>query len=202
VSAFLNEIEPLVRHFGLPGLFADIYLEALGLPLPGESIIIIASSLAALGQLSIEAVAATVFFAAIAGDNTGYVIGRRLGHPLVVRYGSRFGVTHERLAKVEDLVRRRGVFIVAIARFVAILRQLNGIAAGTAHMPWPRFFAANAVGAALWTGLWTTLAYRFGADLTILPQIWKHLSVLAMVLMAAIGLLLIAGWYIYLRRRH
>ena len=201
MSALLNEIEPLVRHLGLPGLFADIYLESLGLPLPGESIMIVASALAALGQFSIEAVAVTAFLAAITGDNTGYLIGRRLGHPLIVRYGSRFGITHERLTKVEDLVRKRGVFIVAFARFFVVMRQLNGLATGTARMPWPRFFAASTLGSALWVGLWTTLAYRFGADLTMLPQIWKQLSVLVLVLMAAIAVVLIVGsTYLFMRR--
>ena len=52
--------------------------------------------------------------------------------------------------------------MVVVARFVVLLRQLNGLVAGTTRMPWPRFLAANVVGAALWVGLWTTLAYRFG----------------------------------------
>ena len=52
--------------------------------------------------------------------------------------------------------------MVVVARFVVVLRQLNGIVAGTTGMPWPIFLAANATGAALWVGVWTTLAYRFG----------------------------------------
>lgn len=195
----LSQIEPLVRHFGLPGLFVDVFLEALGLPLPGETLIIIASGLAGMGQLNIYAIALTVFIAAVAGDNVGYLIGRKLGRPLIVKHGSRFGVTQERLERVENLIQKRGPLLVASARFVVVLRQLNGIAAGTAGMNWLKFLAANAVGAALWVGFWTTLAYHFGKDASALPHIFKHLSVVAMMVVAAIALLLAIGWFLMRR---
>lgn len=196
----LTQIEPLVRHFGLPGLFIDVFLEALGLPLPGETLIIIASGLAGMGQLNIYAIAATVFVAAVAGDNVGYLIGRKLGRPLIVKYGSRFGVTQERLAKVEDLIQKRGPILVASARFFVILRQLNGIAAGSAGMHWLKFLLANAVGAALWVGFWTTLAYHFGKDASVLPHFFKHLSVVALLVIGAIAALLAVGWFLMRRR--
>ena len=71
--------------------------------------------------------------------------------------------------------------MVVVARFVVVLRQLNGIVAGTTGMPWPHFLAANAVGAALWVGVWTTLAWRFGHDTQIVPYLWHHLNLVAMV---------------------
>lgn len=181
VPAWLTHLEPLVQKYGLIGLFFDVLLEALGMPLPGETLIIVASGLAALGQLSIVGVAATAFCAAVIGDNIGYLLGRTLGRRLVVRHGSRFGITRERLAAAEDIIQKRGPIIVAFARFFVLLRQLNGIAAGTAGMHWLRFLIANMIGAALWVGLWTTLAYRFGRDATFLPVIWHHLSLVAMV---------------------
>ena len=64
--------------------------EALGAPLPGESAIILASTAAAEGKLDIRAVAAAAFIAAVAGDNIGYLLGRRLGRPVITRYGARF----------------------------------------------------------------------------------------------------------------
>ncbi len=198
---FLMQIEPFVRHFGLPGLFADVFLEALGMPLPGETLLIIASGLAGMGQINIYAIALTAFAAAVAGDNVGYLIGRKLGRPLIVKYGSRFGVTQERLAQVEDLIQRRGPLLVASARFFVVLRQLNGVAAGTAGMHWLKFLAANAVGAALWVGFWTTLAYRFGRDASILPHIFNHLSVVAMFAVIAVAILLAVGWLVMRKSR-
>ncbi len=198
--SLISHIDPLVREFGLPGIFFCLFFESLGLPMPGESLIIVASGIAGLGKLNIYAIALTAFAAAVTGDNVGYLIGRRLGRPLIVRHGSRLGITQERLAIVEEQVRKRGPLIVAGARFFVVLRQLNGIAAGTVGMHWLTFLASNAVGAALWVGFWTTLAYRFGQDVPLLTQLWKHLSVVA--LFAVLGTLLslaVAWWWV---RRH
>lgn len=199
---WLIHVEPLIRQFGLPGLFVDVFLEALGMPLPGETLLIFASGLAALGQLNIIGVALTAFAAAVAGDNVGYFIGRRLGRPLIVRYGSRFGITHERLQMAEKIIQKRGPIIVAFARFVVLLRQLNGIAAGTAGMHWLRFLVANAVGAALWVGFWTMLAYHFGKDASLLPDLWHHLSRTAMfVVPGLIVLAVVASFLLWMRKR-
>jgi len=89
--------------------------------------------------------------------------------------------------------------MVVFARFFVVLRQLNGIVAGTTGMRWTTFFAANVVGAAIWVGLWTTLAYRFGGATSLLPLFWHHLALIAAILTPlAIGLLAWLRW----RQRH
>ena len=148
---------------------------------------ILASAAAAAGKLDIYAVAAAAFLAAVAGDNIGYLLGRKLGRPVITRYGARFGLTDRNFDRVEAVVRRRGPFMVVIARFVVVLRQLNGIVAGTTGMPWPIFLAANAAGAALWVGVWTTLAYKFGHSTDVLPFLWHHLSAVMAVGVPAAG---------------
>ena len=99
----------------------------------------------------------------MAGDTTGYVIGRFGGSRLLRRYGALVKLTPERLDRLEALFRRRGAFIVLTARFVVILRQLNGLVAGSVLMPWPLFFGANLVGAAAWTACWTIGPYYLGS---------------------------------------
>jgi membrane protein DedA with SNARE-associated domain len=150
----LDAIEPLVHHYGYAAIFVTVALEALGAPLPGESAIIGSSLLAARGDLSIVVVLLCVWGAAVVGDSIGYLIGRFGGRALLVRFGPHIGLTAERLAKTENLFRRRGPLIVFTARFVVVLRQLNGIVAGSVHMPWLPFLAANAAGGLLWTLVW------------------------------------------------
>lgn len=70
-------------------------------------------------------------------------------------------LTPERLFRLEQEVRKRGFILVLTARFVVVLRQLNGLLAGSATMPWPKFALANVLGAALWAGLWTLGPYFF-----------------------------------------
>jgi len=195
---WISQLEPLVRTYGLLGLFLDIFLESMGLPLPGETLILVAAELAALGEMNIVAVGITAVIAAVIGDNIGYLIGRKFGRAVILKHGRRFGVTDERLKMVEQTVQKRGPLIVAIARFFVILRQLNGIAAGLAGMKWPLFLVANAVGAILWVGTWCVIAYYVGTSPTILPFFWHHLSVIAMFAVAAVLLFLI---YIHFRHR-
>jgi membrane protein DedA with SNARE-associated domain len=99
---------------------------------------------------------------AVIGDNIGYAIGHFGGHHLLVRYGSRIGITSERLAHVETFFEHYGGWGIVFARFVVILRQFNGIVAGTVGMHWLHFLALNAIGAALWVGFWGMLAYWLG----------------------------------------
>lgn len=190
MTTLVQTVEHLVSHLGAPALFATITLESLGAPVPGESAVIAAAAAAGRGELDIRAVAVAAFAGAVLGDNIGYLIGRRLGRRTVVRYGSRLGLTDAAFDRVERVTARWGALVVIAARFVVLLRQLNGIVAGTTGMAWPRFLAANALGAALWVGLWTTLAYRLGHEAgSFVPWIWHHLSLVAAVLVPA----LIAG---------
>ncbi len=101
------------------------------------------------------------------------------------------------MAKVEAVIARHGSLVVAFARFVPLLRQLNGLAAGAAGMHWLRFVIANGVGAALWVGFWVTVAYKFGAQAHLFPNLAAHLNLVA----AAAVLLAITAIAIHLLRR-
>ncbi|WP_432824759.1 DedA family protein [Dactylosporangium sp. CA-092794] len=152
----------LVGHYGYLGLAVLVLIEGFGVPAPGETAIIIASGFAGHGRLNVFAVGAVAFAAAVTGDSIGYWIGRTGGRRLILRYGRYVRLTEERLARMERFMTRRGPIMVAVARFVEGLRQLNGVVAGATGMPWPRFVTFNAIGAALWVGAWTTGGYLVG----------------------------------------
>jgi len=142
--------------------------------MPGETMLIAAALLASGHELDIAVVLPVAFTAAVLGDNVGYAIGRFGGRALVLRLGRRLFVTEEKLAKVEGFFSRRGAIIVVVARFIEILRQLNGIAAGIAGMPWRRFLFFNALGAALWAGFWGTFFYQVGRHGEIFASIYRR----------------------------
>ncbi|RDJ20166.1 DedA family protein [Bosea caraganae] len=150
----MSLIQPYVAAYGVGALFVLIYLESLGAPVPGETAVIAASALAAEGQLSLPHALIAIFCGAVLGDSTGYAIGRFGGHKLLTTYGPRFKLTAERLASLEALFQKRGIYIVLTARFVVVLRQLNGVIAGSVRMPWFHFLPANVAGALLWTIAW------------------------------------------------
>ena len=150
----MNYIEPYLASYGAFALFVIVYFESFGAPLPGESGLIASSILAVHGTLNIEAVLLAVFIGSGLGDCTGYAIGFYGGRKLILRFGHLFKITPERLHQIEDLFDKRGIYVVATARFVVLLRQLNGIVAGSVKMNPLKFLAANIVGAAGWTLVW------------------------------------------------
>ena len=141
-----------------------IGLESMGIPLPGEITLVSAALLAATGMLSPWAVAVAATVGAVLGDSVGYAVGRRGGRPLLVRCGRRFpkhlGPAH--LARAEQLFARWGVWAVFFGRFVALLRILAGPLAGALHVPYRKFFIANATGGVVWAFGTTFLIYFVG----------------------------------------
>lgn len=158
----MQEIQHYIAAYGSLAVFVVIYLESMGAPLPGETLVIATSALAANGTISLTVALIAIFCGAVLGDSTGYAIGHYGGSRLLRRFGSYVKLTPERLDRLERLFKRRGAYIVATARFVVVLRQLNGLVAGAVHMPWWRFLIANVVGAALWTAAWGLGPYVIG----------------------------------------
>jgi membrane protein DedA with SNARE-associated domain len=161
----LGAVEPYLDRYGYAAVVGALLLESFGLPLPGEAMLIAGAALAAEGGLRLAPLLASAWFAAVLGDNIGFAIGHFGGRRLIVRHGARIGITERRLAAVEAFFRRYGGGVVLVARFFALLRQLNGIVAGSAGMSWWRFLAYNAVGAALWVSAWGFGVYYFGQSL-------------------------------------
>jgi len=198
MDSWQGELLGYLSAYGLDALGLILFFESVGVPLPGESLLIAAGALAGEGRFNPWAVAGVAIVAAVLGDNLGYALGRWAGRPFILRHGRRLGITPERFARVEALLERYGWIIVAGARFVVLLRQLNGLVAGAAGMSWRRFLVANVVGAVLWVALWVTLAYELGAQLHVFTFLSEHL---AWAICLALGGLLVSGLTLWLLGR-
>jgi len=155
------DLAGLVQHHGFWVVGTVIFFESMGLPLPGESLLIAAAIYAATtGEITIEHVVLASAVGAVLGDNVGYLIGRQIGPPVLARYGPRLGLTLDRQKLGRFLFLRHGGKVVFFGRFVAFLRTFAAVLAGANHMPWQRFLIWNALGGVFWTCL-----YGFGAFL-------------------------------------
>ncbi len=179
-------IEQLIGY-GLPVVTLVITLESIGAPLPGESLMIALGSALGARHEALGPAFLALWLGSVLGDNLGYAIGRRLGREAVLRHGARLGLTEARMQHFSGVFARYGVLVVVVARFFVLLRQLNGVLAGTLGLPWWRFLAANLVGGALWVGLWLSLSDRLSARAMALihqlPPI-KLAAVLALLVLA------------------
>jgi membrane protein DedA with SNARE-associated domain len=195
VDALLQTIPPLAVYLVVA---AVIGVESLGVPLPGEIILVSAALLASRHTLDINpvAVGAAATVGAVVGDTIGYAIGRRFGMSLFERLARRFpkhfGTGHVALAK--QLFARWGVWAVFFGRFVALLRILAGPLAGALRMHYPKFLAANALGGLCWAGGTTAVVYFAG----LAAERWlSRFSWVALVIAVALGI----GLTLLLRER-
>ena len=161
----LHSLEPALDRYGYLAVAGFVMIEDFGVPVPGETILILGAVYAGTGRLNVFAVALVGFVAAVLGDNIGFAIGHFGGRPLIERYGRYVLITRERLDKATNFFERQGAKVVVAARFVEGLRQANGIIAGISGMHWLRFLIFNAIGAALWVAVWTSVGYLSGSHI-------------------------------------
>ena len=198
----LQELEHLVATYGYLGVLVSITLESFGAPLPAESLLIVASWVAAKGQLNIVILLMVAWFAAVLGDNIGYLIGRLVGHRAIERFGPYVGATPPLVEKFRGLFFRYGPAIIIIARLIEVLRQMNGILAGSMGMPWWRFLVCNMIGAAIWVAIWGYGAYLFSEHIDQIILLVERHKTVSWVLAAAVGLSLLSAGVLYVRRLH
>jgi membrane protein DedA with SNARE-associated domain len=167
VPAFIQALAPIVNQYGYLAIGGLVLLEDFGVPAPGETVLIAAALFAGLGHLNIFLVFIVGFAGAVIGDNIGFGIGNYGGKPLIRRYGKYVFLTPERVKKATGFFERHGGKVIIIARFVEGLRQANGIVAGLSAMRWPRFLTFNAIGAALWTVVWSVAGYFGGSHIQL-----------------------------------
>ncbi|HEY7878518.1 MAG TPA: bifunctional DedA family/phosphatase PAP2 family protein [Gemmatimonadaceae bacterium] len=186
-------IPALIQSYGYPILFILVGAESMGLPLPGETALVTAAALAALGHLSIAAVIGTAAIAAIAGDSCGYWIGREGGVPFVQRYGRVLHLNESSLERAQRFFARHGAKTVFLGRFIALLRTWAAVLAGVARMPYGTFILYNALGGIIWALIFGILGYVFGQNLPMLQRYVGQASV-ALVLLLVIVVVLVLLW--------
>jgi membrane protein DedA with SNARE-associated domain len=184
----LHSLEPTLDRFGYLAL-GLVFLEDFGVPVPGETVLIVSAIYAGTGRLNIWLVALIGFAAALLGDNVGFAIGHFGGRPLAERYGKYIFLTPERLDKAASFFDRHGGKVIVIARFVEGLRQANGIIAGITGMHWTRFLPFNALGAALWVGVWVSIGYFSGSHI---DSIYNAATRYELYFGIAVGLVILA----------
>jgi len=187
----LESLRHAIVLYGYWAVGVALLLENAGIPVPGETILLLASFMAYSEhdlRLSWIIVVATV--AATVGDNLGFAFGYHGGRPLLARYQSLFRIQKSTIERGESLFERYGAATIFFARFVFGMRIIAGPMAGVLRMSWKKFAVFNFLGAAVWVGVISSVGYFFGRHWDKLERGMKRFDVVVAVVVVAIAVFL------------
>jgi len=180
-------LEVLIQTVGYPLVFLFIMGESAGVPMPGETTVLIAAGAAGAGKgFNVWLVFVSAAAGAIVGDTIGYWIGRRGGRRLLDRLSGRFWLKKDHIEKAERFFARHGGKAVFFGRGVSYLRVLTALMAGVSRMYYPRFLFYNALGGITWAAVVSYIGYKFGRHLPLVEKIIGEIG--WGLLIAAIGI--------------
>jgi len=186
----------LITTYGYFAVALLVGIESLGIPLPGETILVAAGVYAGhTHRLSVWVLFAVAAAAAIAGDNIGFALGHKGGYRLIRRYGHYIRLDERKLKVGRYLYDRHGAKVVFFGRFVSILRTYAAFLAGVNRMPWRRFVTYNAAGGIVWAAIYTFASYYLG-------DAFSSAQTTITVAVAAAAAVAIAAMIVLIRRQY
>jgi len=150
---------------GYAALFGIVFSETgllVGFFLPGDSLLFTVGVVAGAGSLNITLVNITLMAAAMLGDSTGYLLGRKTGPKIFSRPDSRL-FKQEYVTRTHKFYERYGGKTIILARFVPIVRTFAAFVAGVGQMPYFKFLPYSVCGGVGWVFLMTMLGYELGS---------------------------------------
>jgi membrane-associated protein len=199
----VGHIADALLHLHGPVIYAVVaglvFAEAalfFGFVFPGETAIVVAGVLASQHRVSLPILLVVIVLAAVVGDSVGYEIGGRFGDRLLDTRALR--KHRDKVARAQDLLRRRGALAVFIGRFTAVLRAMMPALAGSARMPYGRFLIFNALGGITWGVSFTVGGYLAGTAFEHVAQ-WAGRVLAIAVAVVAVAALVV--WSIRRKRK-
>ncbi|HTS34254.1 MAG TPA: DedA family protein [Candidatus Solibacter sp.] len=190
--SILDLLRNALVHYGYWALAVTLLLENAGIPMPGETILLLASFLAySEHDLSLPWIIVVSTIAATVGDNLGFALGFHGGRPLLERYQAIFRIPRKTLERGENLFARFGAATIFFARFIFGMRIIAGPLAGVLRMPWKRFALFNFLGAATWVTVISGAGYLFGRHWVRLERDLKRFD----IAIAALAVLAVVCWW-------
>ena len=161
-TVFLIASIHVPANLGYLALFLIVAGESAGLPIPGETSILIGGALSARGELDLPLVWLFAATGAIIGDNIGYLIGRFLLRKILTGTGRLAHRLERSVERSEVFFRRHGGKTVFFGRWLPVLRVTAAWMAGASHMEWRKFAIFNALGGIAWAVTISSLGYVAG----------------------------------------
>ena len=181
----------LIGRYGYLIVFLGVMLEGVGIPLPGETVLITAGAVAHRGSLTLWETMVVGGLGAIMGGQAGYLLGRFGGRPFVLRWGRYAFITPERLDRAERFFEQHGASAVFLGRFITGLRVFGALVAGMSRMSWQKFTLYSVLGGLIWAVAAVALGYFLWASIGLVEHWIGRISLL---LAAALVLVVVLRW--------
>lgn len=188
---FLPDQETLAQwllHWGSFSLFALLALGIVALPVPDESLMVLAGILMKQGKLEIIPTLLATYGGSMAGITVSYLIGRIGGSPLIHKYGPYVGLTEAKLQTVHNWFERWGKWTLSFGYFVPGIRHFTGLAAGVSDLEFPKFALFAYMGAIIWTSVFLSIGFFLGEYWYAIVAFAEEKADLAMFILFALAL--------------
>jgi membrane protein DedA with SNARE-associated domain len=186
-----DDMVSLIERYGYLIIFLGVALEGVGIPLPGETVLITAGALVHRGSLTLWETMVMGSLGAVMGGQAGYLAGRFGGRPFVLRWGRYVFITPERLGRAERFFEQHGGRAVFLARFITGLRVFGALVAGISRMSWSKYTLYSVLGGVIWAAAAVSLGYFLWASIGLVEHWIGRISLL---LAATVVLIVILRW--------
>lgn len=186
----------LVPVYGAWLVLVATFLSCLAVPAPSSLIMLGAGAFAASGDLSLTVSAGAALGGAVAGDQVGFVIGRRGGEGLVRRLEAR-PKARGTVRKARAMLHRRGTITVFLTRWLfSPLGPYVNFVGGAMRLPWPHFTMGSVAGESVWVVLYVGLGWVFAGQVAEVSEIASNLA----GFLAAGAMVAVLGWMVFRKR--
>jgi membrane protein DedA with SNARE-associated domain len=178
-------------RYGYWAIAITVFAENVGVPAPGDTVVLFASFLARRGSLRLVWTLFVAFAAAVAGQTVGFGIGRMGGKKLLETRPLRLLISERHYKWAQRVFRKNAAWAVFVARFVLGLRELAGLLSGIFGFPLGKFMVVNTLGAALWSISMNLMGYLLGENWKRLLHLFTRLNLVAVAAFAAAVIILL-----------
>ena len=154
INELLDAMTPVLEHYGYLALFISIFLEGIGIPMPGQSLMITASILASRGVMNLNMVIIVSWLACFIGNTCGYLIGYHFEDWL----DKKGYISGSKMLKLQIIIQKYGPICLVLSRFIEGMKQFMPLACGIAKMPRREFIWGNTLATTIWVAAFSVLS--------------------------------------------
>ncbi|MEK3915791.1 DedA family protein [Paenibacillus sp. FSL H7-0331] len=194
-----RHLDLLLSQYGYIGIFLALALGVVGIPIPDELLLTFIGNKVSQGTLILIFALGSAFLGSITGITLSYIIGQKLGLPLLIKYGRRVHITADRIERTQQKINKYGSILLIFGYFVPGLRHIIAITAGTSNMNFRKFALFSYLGALIWCAFFIFIGRGFSDKWHIVRNyIFAYRTYLPSVIFIIIVVILI--YFLYIKK--